>query len=183
MSRTPSTTKEQMIDAAFQLVRREGFTALTARSLAAELGCSTQPIMYQFPELAKLRELLYQKADEYHTAYLFSAEDLLGIGLKYVQFAAEEPNLFRLLFQSGHFDGASLTDMVAAPEVAGIVQATSSELGLAKEDALSAFEALFVAVHGYASLIANNAMKYDPTAIEKTLTAIAEGLLREKSES
>jgi hypothetical protein len=38
-------------------------------------------------------------------------------------------------------------------------------------------------VHGYASLIANNAMKYDPTAIEKTLTAIAEGLLKEKSES
>ncbi len=183
MSRTPSTTKEQMIEAAFQLVRRDGHTALTARSLAAELGCSTQPIMYQFPELAKLRELVYQKADEYHTAYLFAAEDLLGIGLRYVQFAAEEANLFRLLFQSGHFDGESLTDMLAAPEVGEIVQATSSELGLSKEDALPVFEALYVAVHGYASLIANNAMKYDPAAIEKTLTAIARGLLKEKSES
>lgn len=183
MSRTPSTTREQMVDVAFQLVRREGYASLTARSLAAELGCSTQPIMYQFPELAKLRELVYQKADQYHTAYLFSAEDLLGIGLRYVQFAAEEPNLFRLLFQSGHFDGASLTDMLVAPEVTEIVQATSSELNLSKEDALSAFEALYVAVHGYASLIANNALKYDPVAIEKTLTAIAEGLLKEKSES
>ena len=111
MSRTPSTTREQMVDVAFQLVRREGYASLTARSLAAELGCSTQPIMYQFPELAKLRELVYQKADQYHTAYLFSAEDLLGIGLRYVQFAAEEPNWFRLLFQSGHFDGARPTDM------------------------------------------------------------------------
>ena len=183
MSRAPSTTKEQMIDAAFQLVRREGFAALTARSLAAELGCSTQPIMYQFPELATLRGLVYQKADECHTAYLFSAEDLLGIGLRYVQFAAEEPNLFRLLFQSGHFDGTSLTDMLAAPEAAGIVQATSSELSLPEEDALFAFEALYVAVHGYASLIANNAMKYDPAAIEKTLTAIAKGLLKEKGAS
>lgn len=183
MSRTPSTTREQMVDVAFQLVRREGYAALTARSLAAELGCSTQPIMYQFPELAKLRELVYQKADQYHTTYLFSAEDLLGIGLRYVQFAAEEPNLFRLLFQSGHFDGTSLADMLAAPEVAGIVQAASSELSLSKEDALSVFEALYVAVHGYASLVANNAMKYDPAAIEKTLTSIAAGLLKEKSES
>jgi AcrR family transcriptional regulator len=172
-----------MADAAFQLVRREGDAALTARSLAAELGCSTQPIMYQFPELAKLRELVYQKADQYHTAHLFSAEDLLGIGLRYVQFAAEEPNLFRLLFQSGHFDGTSLADMLAAPEVAGIVQAASSELSLSKEDALSVFEALYVAVHGYASLIANNTMTYDPAAIEKTLTSIAAGLLKEKSES
>lgn len=183
MTRKPSTTKEEMIEAAFRLARRDGFDTLTARSLAAELGCSTQPIMYRFPDLAELRKLVYRKADEYHTAYLLLAKDLLDIGLRYVRFAAEEPNLFRLLFQSGHFDGASLTDMLAAPEVGEIVHAASLELGLTAEDALPTFEALYVAVHGYASLIANNAMEYDPAAIEATLTAIAGGLLREKSES
>ena len=171
-----------MVEAAFELVRRSGFGALTARGLAAELGCSTQPIMYRFPDLAELKALVYQKADEYHTAYLFSAEDLLGIGLRYVQFAAEETNLFRLLFQSGHFDGTSLTEMLVDPEAEELIRATSFELGLSKEDALFAFEALFVAVHGYASLIANNTMDYDPDTVKKTLTAIAEGLLREKSE-
>ena len=181
MPRRPSTTKEAMIAAAFELVRRDGFGALTARSLAAELGCSTQPIMYRFPDLAELKALVYQKADEYHTAFLFEAEDLLGIGLRYVQFAAEETNLFRLLFQSGHFDGASLGEMLAAPEVAGFIGATAAELGLSHEDALAAFEALYVAVHGYASLIANNSMTYDPGTVQKTLTAIAEGLLKEKN--
>jgi AcrR family transcriptional regulator len=171
-----------MVEAAFQLVRRDGYDALTARSLAAELGCSTQPIMYRFPDLTELKALVYQKADAYHTAYLFSAEDLLGIGLRYVQFAAEETNLFRLLFQSGRFDGASLAELIAAPEAGELIRATSLELGLSKEDALSAFEALYVAVHGYASLIANNAMSYDPHAIGKTLTAIAEGLLRGKDD-
>ena len=180
MSRRPSTTKEAMVEAAFELVRRSGFDALTARGLATELGCSTQPIMYRFPDLAELKALVYQKADAFHTAYLFAAQDLLGIGLRYVQFAAEETNLFRLLFQSGHFDGASLTEMLAAPEAEGFICATSSELGLSDERALAAFEALYVAVHGYASLIANNAMEYDPRAIEKTLTAIAEGLLGER---
>lgn len=170
------------MEAAFQLVRRDGFDALTARGLAAELGCSTQPIMYRFPDLAELKALVYQRADEYHTAYLFSAEDLLGVGLRYVQFAAEETNLFRLLFQSGHFDGTSLAEMLAAPEAGDLIRATSFELGLSKEDALSAFEALYVAVHGYASLIANNAMSYDPNSIKKTFTAIAQGLLKEKSE-
>lgn len=171
-----------MIEAAFELVRRAGFGALTARSLAAELGCSTQPIMYRFPDLAELKAQVYQKADEYHTAYISAAEDLMGIGLRYVQFAAEEANLFQLLFQSGHFDGISLVEMLAAPEAEGLIHATSSELSLSKEEALAAFEALYVAVHGYASLIANNAMTYDPHAVEKTLTAIAEGLLKEKNE-
>ena len=182
MSRRPSTTKEAMIEAAFQLVRRDGFDVLTARNLAAELGCSTQPIMYRFPDLAELKALVYQKADEYHTTYITAVEDLLGIGLRYVQFAAEETNLFRLLFQSGHFDGTSLSEMLAAPETGRLIQATSFELGLSKEDALLAFEALYVAVHGYASLIANNAMSYDPHSVKKTLTAIAEGLLKEKNE-
>lgn len=183
MSRQASTTKEEMLEAAFQLVRRDGHAALTARSLAAELGCSTQPIMYRFPDLAALRELVYQKADEYHTAYLFKADDLLGIGLRYVQFAAEETNLFRLLFQSGHFDGSTLTDMVAAPEAEAVVRAAAEGLELPREEALEVFEALYVAVHGYASLIANNAMAYDPDAIKKTLTAIASGLVGEKGES
>lgn len=183
MSRRPSTSKEEMIEAAFRLVRKDGLDALTVRSLAARIGCSTQPIMYRFPNLAELKELVYKKADEYHTAYLLANDDLLGIGLRYIEFAAKETNLFRLLFQSGHFDGANLTGMLEAPEVAQIVEATSSELGLPQDAALCAFEALYVAVHGYASLIANNAIAYDPTAIKKTLTAIAEGLLRETSES
>ena len=157
-----------MVEAGFQLVRRDGFDTLTARSLAAELGCSTQPIMYRFPDLAQLRSLVYQRADAYHTAYLCVAEDLLAMGLRYVRFAAEEPNLFRLLFQS---------------EAGEFVAATSAELRLPQEDILPAFEALYVAVHGYASLVANNALDYDPTAIEKTLTAIAEGLMRKKDTS
>ena len=99
-----------------------------------------------------------------------------------MQFAAQETNLFRLLFQSGHFDGATLPEMLAAPEVGDLIGATSSELGLSYEEALSAFEALFVAVHGYASLVANNAMSYDPDTIQKTLTAIAEGLLKESEQ-
>ena len=41
-------TKEQMITAALDLVRREGTAALTARSLAEALGTSTQPVFTCF---------------------------------------------------------------------------------------------------------------------------------------
>lgn len=181
MPRGATTTREAMIKGAFELVRREGYDALTARSLAAELGCSTQPIMYRFPDLSELREEVYRRADEFHTRYLLEGSDLMDIGLRYVRFAAEEPRLFRLLFQSGHFDGESLQDLIRAPEAAPILQAMGS-LGTDDPDAAAkAFECLYVAVHGYASLIANNAMDFDERSVEKVLRKIGRAVLGEEN--
>ena len=170
-----------MIEGAFQLIREQGHESLTVRNLASFLGCSTQPIMYQFPNMDTLRDLTYQKADAYHSAYILAAGDLLEIGLRYIRFAEEEPQLFRFLFQSGRFSGLSLEDLIRAPEVAGVLSAVSEEEKLTPEDAAAFFEPLAAVVHGYASLIANNAMKYDPDAIRNALITIAEGLERKES--
>ena len=178
MPRKPVTTRDAMIEGAFQLIREKGQEFLTARTLAAFLGCSTQPIMYQFPNLDMLRELTYQKADAFHSEYILSDGDLLGIGLRYIRFAEAEPQLFRFLFQSGHFSGSSLEELVRSPETAGVLAAVSSEEGLSTEDAAAFFEPLFAIVHGYASLVANNAIKYDPETIRKALIMIVEGLER-----
>ena len=43
-------------------------------------------------------------------------------------------------------------------------------------DAAVYFEPLAAVVHGNASLIANNGMKYDPDAIRKSLTMIGKGI-------
>ena len=181
MPKKPVTTKEAMIDGAFRLIREQGHEALTARNLASFLGCSTQPIMYRFPDLDELRDLTYQKADRFHTDYILADGDLLEIGLRYVRFAGEEPLLFKYLFQSGRFTGLSLADLVRAPETADVLAAVSHEADLSPEDAAAFFEPLAALVHGYASLIANNAMEYDPDAVRQALVAIAEGLERKES--
>ncbi|MBR3242621.1 MAG: TetR/AcrR family transcriptional regulator [Parasporobacterium sp.] len=178
MPKKPTTTKEAMVEGAFQLIREEGHEHLTARNLAARLGCSTQPIMYQFPDLETLRDLTYQKADAFHSEYILAGEDLLEIGIRYVRFAEEEPQLFRFLFQSGRFSGFSLDDLIRAPETAGVLSTVSVESGWTAEDAVSFFEPLVAVVHGYASLIANNGMKYDYNAIREALIMIFEGIDR-----
>ena len=108
MPKKPTTTKEAMIEGAFRLVREQGYEVLSVRNLAAFLGCSTQPIMYQFPDTNTLKDLTYQKADAFHSAYILEGNDLLEIGLRYIRFAKEEPHLFQFLFQSGRFSGLSL---------------------------------------------------------------------------
>ena len=181
MPKKPTTTREAMIEGAFRLIREQGHEALTARNLAAFLGCSTQPVMYRFPNLDILKDLVYQKADAFHSAYLLAGGDLLEIGLRYVRFAEEEPLLFRFLFQSGRFSGLSLEDLILSPETAGVLSAVSTEEELSPEDAAAFFEPLAALVHGYASLIANNAMKYDPEAVRRALITVAEGLERKES--
>ena len=125
MPKKATTTKEAMIDGAFCLIREQGYEALTVRNLASFLGCSTQPIMYQFPDTDILKDLAYQKADAFHSEYILAAEDLLEMGIRYVRFAQEEPQLFRFLFQSGRFSGLSLEDLIRAPEAADILSAVS----------------------------------------------------------
>ena len=181
MPKKPTMTKEAMIAGAFRLVREQGYDVLTARNLASFLGCSTQPIMYQFPNLDDLRDLTYQKADLFHTEYILTAGDLLEMGLRYVQFAKEEPLLFKFLFQSGRFTGLSLKELVRAPETGDVLSAVSDEAALTPEDAAAFLEPLAALVHGYASLIANNAMQYDPDAIRNALITVAEGLERKES--
>ena len=172
----PTTTREAILDGAFRLVREQGHEALTVRNLASFLGCSTQPIMYQFPDTDVLKDLTYQKADAFHSEYILAAGDLLEIGLRYVRFAEEEPQLFRFLFQSGRFSGLSLEDLIRSPEVAEIVAAVGKEEGLKTDGAVAFFEPLVALVHGYASMIANNALIYDPEAIRKALITIAKGM-------
>ena len=183
MPRKPATTKEAMIEGAFNLIREQGHEALTVRNLAAYLNCSTQPIMYQFPDTETLRELTYQKADAFHTEYILAAKDLLELGIRYIRFAEEEPRLFRFLFQSGRFSGLSLEDLIRAPEAADVIAAVSAEAELTAEEAVAFFEPLVAVVHGYASLIANNGMKYDPDAIQRALLMIANGIGRGRNQN
>ena len=112
MPKKPTTTREAMIDGAFQLIREKGHESLTARNLAALLGCSTQPIMYQFPNLDMLRDLAYQKADAFHSEYILTAGDLLEIGMRYIRFCRRRTSVVSISFsirpvfgiQSGRFD-------------------------------------------------------------------------------
>ncbi len=178
MPRKAVTGREEMIEGAFRIIRREGFQALTVRKLAEELHCSTQPVMYQFDNIRELTDLAYERADRFHTEYLLEDDDFIKIGLRYIRFASEEKNLFRFLFQSGRFDGTDMRQLTRASVADPIISAAAKDLEMTEKEALDCFEVLFAMVHGYASLIANNAMDYDEASLRKALDMAGEGLMK-----
>jgi hypothetical protein len=68
------------------------------------------------------------------------------------------------------------------PESEQVLQAAAEGMELPLEEAAAVFEALFIMVHGYASLIANNAMPYDPASIAETLQTVAENFFEKGEE-
>ena len=158
-------TKEQIVDAAVAVIRKSGLDSLNARSLAQELRCSTQPILYVFSTMEELKRAAYARADRFHTDYLLNVppegDPLLGIGLNYIRFAVEEPQLFRFLFQSGYAREKNLPEMLEAEELAPVLDAMQEGIGLDAAKTKDVFWTLALFAHGYASIHANNDLDYN----------------------
>lgn len=95
-------TKEQIANSAFELVRKEGMGALTARSLASYVGTSTAPIFTAFKNIDEIKCCVKNMAVERYKNFfekgIGEALPFKGTGMSYIRFAVEEPWLFKLLF-------------------------------------------------------------------------------------
>lgn len=161
----PKITKDMVIAAGFDIVRNEGLESLNVRSIAAKLNCSTQPVMYHYKTVDELKADIYAAVDGFHTEYIMCPNDavdpLLSIGLNYIRFAHEENHLFRFLFQSDKFRNIGFKELINGDETASLLETVVQQAGLDIEQAKTVFETLFICVHGYASLLANNSMEYN----------------------
>lgn len=178
MPKKAKITKEMIVEAAFEIARKTGAENINARSVSEELGCSTQPVMYHFATIEELKKAAYEVADRYHTEYLMDTgqkDMLLGIGLNYIRFAAEEENLFRFLFQSGYAIGNNLAEIINSEDLAPILLPMQKAMGLDMEQTKEVFATLAMFAHGYASLIANNGMKYNEDYIAEHLKRVYKG--------
>lgn len=175
-------TKEMIIDAAFEVARKTGAENINARTVSEKLNCSTQPVMYHFATIEDLKRAAYEKADLYHSEYLMDIKDtqngtMLGIGLNYIRFAIEEPHLFRFLFQSNFFNGKTMLELIDANELVPVLSAMQESLKMGMEQTKKVFLTVFLFVHGYASIIANNSLKYDEKVIESHLEQAYRGAI------
>ena len=166
-------TAEMIVSAAIEVVRQRGFENINARAVSAQLHCSTQPVMYHFSTIDSLKKAAYKRVDRLHTEYMMSIppgqDPILGIGLNYVRFAVEEPQLFRFLFQSGYAQENSLLEMVDSEELVPVLEAMREGAGLSPRKTRNVFITVALFAHGYASIIANNHLEFDEKLIAEHL--------------
>ena len=112
MPASRKVTTEAVLQAAEEVLREKGFSAVNARNVAEKLGCSTQPIYLCFENMDQLRQALTRRAVEAHTqrvrSFLQAPQDpdhpyrrYSDYGMGFVQFARQEKQLFRWLYLEG----------------------------------------------------------------------------------
>ena len=183
----PKVTRDDIVQAAFELIRSQGHEALNARNLAEALGCSTQPLLYWFESMEEIRRETYIAADGFHTGFIMEgiehADDpLLALGVNYVRFGYEEPHLFRFLFQTDGLGAQDIGALLDSPDLGQMIGLVAQEVGISESDARTVFLSLFIAAHGYASLLANNAISFDEEIVSMALTSAYMGAIAQLEE-
>lgn len=173
-------TRDMIIDVTFEIVRKEGVENINARTVSKKLGCSTQPVMYHFKTMEDLKSAVYVKADEYHSEYIAAVRSnnpMKDIGLNYIRFAQTEKNLFRFLFQTNEFLGKNISELINTKDLQPIITILCEEVEVNTEQTKTIFRSLFLIVHGYASMFANNEMAYDEQTILSDLDLVFSGTI------
>ncbi len=171
MPPTVRFTRDAVLHAACQLMRREGMEALNARAIAKELGGSTQPIFRLFTNMEDLhRELILYVARQFqaHAEADMAQSDSPYIQLctTYLLYGRDEPELFKLLFMRDRVSEGQYSDQTNFNLVFNIIK---KETPLDDETALRFFERTWLFIHGLAVCIAT---KYIPCQDERYLISM-----------
>lgn len=157
MARKESVTKEMIIENAFELARQEGIINVTARKLAAKMGCSTQPIFRVYENMNELWAEVYQKAIVFFANYYANNEvqldtPFIQLGISYINFAREEKKIFDLLFLSEHRNGRSLYELLNG-ETGAISKEINKAVANGCENPSGLFMKMWIFIHGCACMV------------------------------
>lgn len=167
-------TKEEIVAAATNVARRRGLASVTTRDIAAELGVSTRPIFTYFKSMDEVRAEIRTAAAACFGAYmdegLRAPVPFYGVGMQYLRFARQEPELYKILFLSQEAGSAmaamrQLQDAVR-PTVCAVYHMTADEADRYARD-------MWLVSHSVAALIVTGNCPYTDEQIGKLFTGFS----------
>ncbi len=178
----PKFSREKIIDTAYEMVRKWGEDILSARNLAAELGCSTAPIFTVFSSVEEVEREVAGKATALYREYLDRGLSqplpFKGAGLAYIKFAKDEPQLFKLLFMRGDM-GEGITNYMPAGDEEPLVRgALKSSHGVEDGAARKIYNHLSVYVHGFATMFAEGRCIFSDVEVEQMVSEVFRALAK-----
>ena len=172
-------TRDEITNAALNVTRKNGISGLTARALAAELGCSVKPIFGLFKNMEEGGQEVFIASDLLYQNYL--REDMAkgkyspykASGMAYIRFAKEERELFKLLFMR---DRSREKIEENKEEIRPLMQLIQQNLGISEDEAYLFHLEMWLYVHGIATMIATSYLDWDDEFISRVLTDAYMGL-------
>lgn len=171
------TDRKAMIDAAVGLIEEDGIDGLSARSVAARLSISTQPIYREFGDMDELRKAAAERGFE--TFWEYIKGDAIDQAVKYVTFAIEHKNLFSFLFRGAGntYDGLDDLSHKLLPST-DIIDRLVSLTGLPRERVYRVHLYLWMALNGIAFYATDNNLRVGGSEIKDFTLELTKALSR-----
>jgi len=173
-------SKETILNEAFEIVRKEGVAGLTARRIARNLNCSTQPVYSAYASMQELRQAVLKKAREFAVHYLLQCPDdhspFLAIGMQYFRFAQEEPEMFKWLFLSPQAADDD-QDVFAPPLLLERMKLDEHLSNLDEPTLKRLFSNMWIYTHGLATLAQSSARTHSEAFARERLLQMGEILI------
>ena len=175
-------TREEMVAAAVQVVRKNGAASLTAKSLAGELGTSTQPVFTCFGTMDTAKAEVYAAAgrlfDDYLAEGMKEEVSFFGFGMQYIRFVQEEPELYRLLFLMRP-DDLGIGAFATMRHMQELVRPSLVETyHISEQEADRYFRDLWLVVHSLSTLIVTGECPYSDREIGQILTGFSVSIFK-----
>ena len=174
--------KSEIINATVDLVRKNGEQAINARSIAAALNCSTQPVFSNFATMEELRFAVVVAADalcrEYMKREVESGQypPYKANGMAYIRFAKEEKELFKLLYMRDRSAETIPEESDISNQMETIVHGNT---GLVGTDMKLFHLEMWAYVHGIATMMATGFLDLEWDLISRMLTDSYQGLKKQ----
>lgn len=178
-------SREEIIAAAFDIIRRDGMDALSARSLAASLGSSARPIFTVFTSMDEVSREALAEAKRLYSGYvergLCDEIPFRGVGAAYIRFALDEPRLFRLLFMSEQKQCPGIDSVLPLIEDSyeQILASVENGYALDRASALVLYRHMWIYTHGIAALCATGVCTFTAEDINGMMSQVCLSLIKE----
>lgn len=172
----PKFTKNEIVDAALNVVSEKGLDALTARELGDRLGSSARPIFTVFNSMDELqgevRKAAMFRFESYVDRIIEDMPRFKQIGMQMVLFGTYEPKLYQMLFMQENKTAEKINDMygILGKTVDVCIDAIRSDYGLDKKMAERLFENVWIYTFGVGALCATGACRFSTEQLGQMLT-------------
>ena len=173
MGRKTQITKDTMLQAAYEILKDDGYAVVNIKTIAAKVGCSTQPISWQFGNMQGLRKELYMYASNKISEDMKdrilgkkAMEVFFETGKKYISNAYEYPNVFRFLYvddPGNTAEGQSGLDELLGDDF--VKEMLVKETGLTKDIVDKIVADIVIYTHGLATLLLWDEIKMEKEAV------------------
>lgn len=167
-------TRDQIVQAAVDVTREQGLSAVTAREVGKQLGTSSTPVFVAFENMDDLKNEVFKEVKNQYSNYINDGLNYTpmfkAFGLRMIEYAKEYPNLFKVLFMNSTQSDTNYDDLILNFPCADICLNAIKEQTKLSDDAVELlFKQVLITGLGICYLVSSKTCEFTDKQLDEYL--------------